>query len=293
MAGRADRRGDHAGLVDLESPARSPASLSVPSRRDAVKNVAMQLAAIWRHPVKSLQGEPLTTATIDDDGMRGDRKWGIRDEATGMILTGRREPRLLLAAATLTDDGDPQVTLPGGVTTRGVGPSTDRLLSDWLERPVTLVQATDAPGGQAEFFADATDDSSQAIEWTMPSGRFVDAMPLLVVTSASLRAGQALHPAGNWDVRRFRPNLFVEVDGDDWIEDGWCGRTLRIGAVEVVPSQGCVRCTMVTRPQPGLERDLDVYKTIARHHGGTFGVWSGVLTPGTVHVGEPVVIADA
>ena len=48
------------------------------------------IAALWRHPVKSLQGESLAAATIDHDGLRGDRRWGIRDEATGRILTGRR-----------------------------------------------------------------------------------------------------------------------------------------------------------------------------------------------------------
>jgi hypothetical protein len=45
---------------------------------------------------------------------------------------------------------------------------------------------------------------------------------------------------------------------------------------------------MVTRPQPGLERDLEIYKTLGRNHGGTLGVWTQVSKPGTVHIGEPV-----
>ena len=40
---------------------------------------------------------------------------------------------------------------------------------------------------------------------------------------------------------------------------------------------------MVTRPQPGLTRDLDVYRTLARHHGGTFGVWTAVRHGGTIN----------
>ena len=139
----------------------------------------MQLTAIRRYPVKSLQGEQLADAAIDADGVRGDRSWGIRDAATGRILTGRREPRLLLAAATLRDDGEPELALPDGTVVGGVGDSTDAELSDWLGRPVNLVPAAGAPGGQAEFFADATDDTSAAIEWTMPAGRFVDALALL------------------------------------------------------------------------------------------------------------------
>ncbi|MGZ4725476.1 MAG: MOSC domain-containing protein [Ilumatobacteraceae bacterium] len=257
----------------------------------ATPSITMRLDAIWRYPVKSLQGERLAEATLDSSGLRGDRCWGVRDEGTGKILTGRREPQLLLAAASLTDDGEPDIVLPSGDRCRGVGPETDAALSDWLHRPVTLIDAVEAPPGTAEFFADATDDTSPAIEWTMPPGRFVDASPLLMLTTASLRTGAALYPAGDWDVRRFRPNVLIEVDADGWVEDGWCGQTVHLGAAEVLPRQPCVRCTMVTRPQPEITRDLDIYKTVARHHGGTLGVWTDVKAAGSVRVGDPVIIS--
>ncbi|MGZ4700579.1 MAG: MOSC domain-containing protein [Ilumatobacteraceae bacterium] len=257
----------------------------------ATPSITMRLDAIWRYPVKSLQGERLAEATLDSSGLRGDRCWGVRDEGTGKILTGRREPQLLLAAASLTDDGEPDIVLPSGDRCRGVGPETDAALSDWLHRPVTLIDAVEAPPGTAEFFADATDDTSPAIEWSMPPGRFVDASPLLMLTTASLRTGAALYPAGDWDVRRFRPNVLIEVDADGWVEDGWCGQTVHLGAAEVLPRQPCVRCTMVTRPQPEITRDLDIYKTVARHHGGTLGVWTDVKAAGSVRVGDPVIIS--
>ncbi len=250
------------------------------------------LVALWRYPVKSLQGEQLTTGVVDADGLRGDRCWGIHDEASGKILTGRREPRLLDAAATLGEDGEPELVLPDGTTLHGTGPATDAALSAWLGQRVTLAAAAGAPGGRAEFFADATDDSSDAIEWTMPPGRFVDALPLLVLTTASLRTAATFHPDGNWDVRRFRPNLLVDVDGEGWVEDGWCGQTVRVGDVEVVPQAPCVRCTMVTRAQPALDRDLEIYKTVARHHAGNFGVWTAVQAPGTLRTGDPVAVAQ-
>jgi uncharacterized protein YcbX len=253
----------------------------------------MLLAEIWRYPVKSLQGEQLLEAALDGNGLRGDRCWGIRDETTGKILTGRREPQLLLAAASLPDDtGEPDIVLPSGEVCRGTGPETDAALSAWLERPVALVASVGAPGGKAEFFADETDDSSAAIEWTMPPDRFVDAAAILLLTTASLRTGEGLHPAGDWNVRRFRPNLLIDVDvgTEGWVEDGWWGHTVHIGAAALVPLQGCVRCTMVTRPQPQLDADLEIYKTIARHHNGTFGVWSDVRTRASVAVNDPVIV---
>jgi uncharacterized protein YcbX len=181
------------------------------------------------------------------------------------------------------------ITLPTGVTCPGPGTATDAALSTWLEQPVRLVPAVGAPAGLAEYFADATDDASEAIGWTMPSDRFVDAMPLLVLTTASLRTAGALHPEGDWSVRRFRPNLLIDVEDDGWIEDGWCaGTILKIGAVELRPEQPCIRCTMVTRPQPGIATDPGIFRTLARHHRGEFGAWTAVGTTGVVSLDDEV-----
>lgn len=250
----------------------------------------MRVAALTRYPVKSLQGEPVDAAVLEADGMGGDRRWGIQDQATGRILTARRAPELLFGSAATGEDGLPLITMPSGTTCHGPGPATDTALSDWLGRPVRLVRSADSPDATAEYFADATDDASQAIEWTMPNGRFVDAMPLLVLTTSSLRAAAALYPDGDWDVRRFRPNLLLEVRDDGWVEDGWCeAAELTVGDTAVVrPRQPCIRCTMVTRPQPTLGDDRDIFRMLARHRGGTFGVWSSIGATGPVAVGDRV-----
>jgi uncharacterized protein len=254
----------------------------------------MRLTRIARYPVKSLQGELVSSADVEGSGLRGDRCWGIRDEVTGKVLTGRRAPQLLFATAALAPDGRPLITLPTGVSCHGPGPETDSALSAWLDRPVRLVCSVGAPGADAEYFADATDDTSEAIGWTMPAGRFVDAAPLLVLTSASLRAAAALHPAGDWHPRRFRANLIVDVADDGWVEDAWCGRsTLCIGAVRLLPEQPCMRCTMVTRPQPDLDGDVEIFRTLARHHGGRFGAWTAVKVGGRIDVGDEVRVEAA
>jgi uncharacterized protein len=248
----------------------------------------MRVLELWRYPVKSLGGERVAQATAASDGFVGDRAWGILDPATGRILTGRREPRLLFGSATITPDGAPRIALPDGASVVGVGAHTDAALSAWLGKPVQLVAATESPAARAEFFRDATDDLSEAVEWTMPKDRFVDAMPILVLTTAALRACKAAYPDGDWSARRFRPNVLVEVDGEEWIEDGWCERPLRLGTVVLIPRSRCVRCTMVTRAQPGLAKDVDIYKTLARTHGGDGGVWSSIETTGSVAEGDHV-----
>jgi len=247
----------------------------------------MEVVGLWRYPVKSLQGEPIDAARVEADGVVGDRRWGIRDQRTGRILTARRRPELLHASSTYAGD-EPVLTLPDGSTVVGQGDHSDRLLSEWLASPVSLVPAI-GEAGRAEFFADATDDTSEAIEFTMPDGRYVDAAPILILTTASLRTAAGHYPNGTWDVRRFRPNVLIDLDGDGWVEDSWVGRQIQIGAVTLIPSEPCIRCTMVTRPQPGLDADADVFRTLARHHGGLFGVWSDVVTPGNLSLGDRAV----
>lgn len=245
----------------------------------------MQLAGLWRYPIKSLQGEPIDVAQVEDDGVVGDRRWGIRDQRTGRILTARRRPELLGAAASYHGDV-PMIRLPDGRTLVGPGERTDNLLSEWLASPVSLVASVGRDAGRAEFFADATDDTSPAIEWTMPDGRYVDAAPVLLLTTASLRTAAALHPNGAWNPRRFRPNVLVDLEGEGWIEDDWIGQPLQMGTTILIPTQPCIRCTMVTRAQPGLDADVDIFRTLARHHRGHFGVWSDILTPGSLSLGD-------
>jgi len=59
--------------------------------------------------------------------------------------------------------------------------------------------AAECDAARAEYFAEATDDASRAIEWTMPKGRFVDAFPLLLTTTAGLRVGASVYSSGTWE----------------------------------------------------------------------------------------------
>ena len=74
----------------------------------------MRVEEIWRYPVKSLQGERLDSCEISDDGVVGDRGWALFDRSTGMGLTARRVPELLLASASLGADGGVRITAPDG-----------------------------------------------------------------------------------------------------------------------------------------------------------------------------------
>src|SRR5262245_22035306 len=97
---------------------------------------SLHIAQLWRYPVKSLLGERLPTLRLVDDGVEGDRMWGILDRSDGRILTARREPRLLFASSRLVARDLPIITLPAGQELAGTGPVTDAALAAWLGQPV-------------------------------------------------------------------------------------------------------------------------------------------------------------
>jgi uncharacterized protein len=83
----------------------------------------------------------------------------------------------------------------------------------------------------------------------------------------------------------------VDEAGEGWVEDTWCGvSAVRIGDARLLPQQPCMRCTMVTRPQPDLDEDRDIFRTLARHHGGRFGAWTSVGVGGAISVGDEATV---
>jgi uncharacterized protein YcbX len=241
----------------------------------------MRVVSLWRYPVKSMQGEELDAASIGALGIVGDRQWALVDLDTGLALTARRVPELLFARARLVNaSGDPdglsvEVELPDGTVT------TDApALSDWLGRAVELRRAGTGITGRYEIAADFEDESgSPWIEWDGPEGTFHDSgrTRVSVLGTASI---------GSWARRRFRGNVLVETDVIG-AEQELIDRRIELGSAVLDVVKPIDRCVMTTRPQPGgIERDLDVLRTINADRQACLGVGTLVVEPGEVTVGD-------
>ncbi len=228
----------------------------------------MRVRALWRYPVKSLGGESLESVAVDSLGLAGDRRYGIRDRTTGRVLTARREPSLLFARAELRD-GRPVVVLPDGTET-----VDDGVLSDWLGRPVSLERAGDE-GGTYETPLDVEHEEGAWSEWQGPGGAWHDSERSRV----SLVSTDTL---GSEDPRRFRANVLLDGGGEDEL----VGSTVALGSTRLAIVKGIRRCVVVTRPQPGLPRDLDVYRSVQQRAGQTLCVGALVVAAGTIVVGD-------
>ena len=229
---------------------------------------------IWRFAVKSMAGERLEVCSVGTHGIPGDRGWAIRDEAAGRLATGSRFPLLMQCAARYREapvNGViPHVDMrfPDGTRIGSENSDVNARLTALLGKPVSLSSL-------------AADSNAEP---------YFDVATIHVLTTASLAEMARLNPESDWDVRRFRPNFFVETDPGlaGLIEFEWTGRTLRIGDVELYCQLPCERCVMPNHAQEELPQDETVLRTIAKEAGNNLGTYTKVTKPGEVKIGDVV-----
>ncbi len=267
---------------------------------DQTSSVAVgRVAELWRFPVKSMQGERLEQLDLAVGGVAGDRRFGLIDRASGNLLSAKSVPALLTARARTEDDAV-VIVLPDGRELGAADADASDVLSAWLDREVEL-----RPSGQGsvtyEMTFDPPDDDAEAVFWPAMDDSFLDLAPVHVLTTASLHAMEAARPDSSWDVRRFRPNVLVDTGpADGFVEDAWVGRSVLLGgtgaAIQV--DMQTVRCAMPLRAQPawddrpGLDRDVEVFRTLTAEHNNHLGIYCGVAAPGPVRVGDDVAVPD-
>jgi uncharacterized protein YcbX len=131
--------------------------------------MGLHVAALWRYPVKSLAGEPLTTTMVGPGGIPGDRI--VRVRGPEGVRTSRRQYRMLGLHGTLDADGRPRIN------------------GHAWNSPEALALVKRAAG--ADAWLEAWEDLD----------RF-DILPLLVATDGAVAAFGR-------DVRRLRPNILI------------------------------------------------------------------------------------
>ena len=225
----------------------------------------MIVAALWRYPVKSMLGEACDAVELDARGVRGDRRFAVRD-ASGKLGSGKNTRRMrhlegLFDFRARALPSGVEVVFPDGRQLRGDDPGMNGALSEALRQPVTLAGEQDI----SHF----------------------DASPIHLVTSASLDWLRAQLPGSRIDERRFRPNIVVTSEAS---ELSWLGKTLHIGTATLRVTQPTERCGMTTFAQADLPFDPRVLRCIAREAREEFGVYAEVLKPGRIARGEVVTI---
>jgi uncharacterized protein YcbX len=211
----------------------------------------VQIAELWRYPVKSMRGEQIEKGRVEHDGMPGDRIVHAV-QGDGRVVTSRFRPGLLALSATLAASGEPLVD----------GRAWDA--------PETLERVRSATSPDVELVRFAGEDHGQ---------RF-DVLPLTVLTDG-------MAAALGYDHRRFRPNLLIAgVDGLE--ETTWPGRFLRIGGLVIGIRNRRSRCVMTTFDPATVAQDGGVLLRVVREFEGRVALDCWVEAPGDVSVGDRV-----
>lgn len=261
------------------------------------------VVSLWRYPVKSMQGEELARSHVGERGLFGDRAYALVDVGDGKIASAknpRKWPGLFAFQAGYPEEphsdheaAPVRITLPDGTLLDGARPNLAALLQPILGREVVLkAAAPDAPVLE-EYWPDldGLNHRDTVTDEAMPAGTFFDLAPIHLLTTATLARLRGLYPQGRFEVRRFRPNFVIAVEGEPqaFVENDWVGRTLRLGdEVRLQIVRPCGRCVMTTLPQGDLPHDPGILRTAVQHNNGNVGVYANVLHGGTVRRGDSV-----
>ena len=270
------------------------------------------VATIYRYPVKSMMGETLSEADIGEAGIPSDRGWAVRDEKRGGIRGGKKIPQLMTLAAK-SGTAAPLITAADGDSASASSERINDWLSGKLNHPVTLWPLL--PADQLDHYrrgAPDTEDFEQELravfgrlpdeplpdlagfeellEFESPPGTYFDAFPISIISQQSLNTMNQLEGESRFDVRRFRPNLLVDVPGSDhpFPEQAWVGKTLAIGSVTLKIDTTCPRCAMTTHGFDDLPQDPQIMRKLVANSEGNLGIYASVVKVGKVATGDSV-----
>lgn len=240
---------------------------------------------IWRYPVKSMLGERIPRVAIDLGGVEGDRVYALRDAADSGLISAKRFAEMFGFHARLARSGMLGIEFPDGVLMADNAPGLDARLSKVLGREVTLVRL--GGSGIERIKTGTTADSTQGTGYFETAAGFHDSSDVHLLTTAQLERARSLYPQGDWDRRRFRPNLLISTDGAT--PDPEPGAVIQIGtSVRLEVARGCSRCVMTTHAQEDLPQDRQILATLARKSGNVLGTLCGVANTGEVTTGDEV-----
>jgi len=229
---------------------------------------------VWRLAVKSMAGEQLWSCRVGAGGIAGDRGWAIRDETSGKLATGTRHPLLMQCAARYREQPvngaihHVEMRFPDGLLVASDASDVNTRLTELLEKPVSL----------------------SPLQQDSNAEHYFDVAPIHVLTSATLAEMSRLNPEALWDVRRFRPNFFVETEPTfkGLVEFEWLGNKLRVGEIELQCELRTERCAMAMNAQAEFPRDESILRSIRDVANMNLGIYARVTRPGVVRVDDVV-----
>jgi uncharacterized protein YcbX len=246
----------------------------------------LTLSQIYRHPVKGLTPEPLTTVGLAiGEGLPNDRRFALAHGSTRfdpaapewmpktnfiMLMRNERLARL----RTRYDDAT------GVLTVQRDG------------KTVAAANITNLTGRTVieQFFAAYMGDEARGAPKLVeaPGHMFSDIAHKVVsiIGLASIRDLEQRVIRAPVDPRRFRANFYFD-GGRPWQELDWVDREFTLGSVRLRTMKPIARCAATNVDPESGQRDLNIPLALQQsYRHDTMGIYAEVLTPGTVTIGD-------
>ena len=210
----------------------------------------------------------------------------------------------------------PIIIAPNGDSVSATSDSVNEWLSDQLNHPVTLWPLLPADQlGHYRRGAPDTADFEQELrtvfgrlpeeplpdltgfkelfEFESPPGTYFDAFSISIISQQSLETMSQPDGESLFDVRRFRPNLLLDIPDIDhpFPEQAWVGKTLSVGGVKLNVETTCPRCSMTTHGFDDLPKDPQIMRKLVANSEGNLGIYASVVQAGKVSIGDSVRLA--
>lgn len=252
--------------------------------------MSIRIVAIYIAPVKSLALTRLERGDLGRHGIVGDRAFFVVSDRDRMI-SQREYPVLTQVRAAYDAVADAlALTFPDGSVVNGspkdAAPVTARFFGK------RDVEGTVVEGGWAEALSELC---GVPLRLARSRGNSFDALPVSILSSASVDALRSSSGEAAIDERRFRPNIYVTGMDAAHGEDAWAGRDVRVGAEAVVRViMRDPRCEMTTHDPDTGARDFNTLRLIAAYRTDqpkevNFGVYGGVTAGGPIAVGDELI----
>ena len=236
----------------------------------------------------------------------------MRDERRGGIRGGKKLPQLMTLSARTGPDV-PTITAPDGESAAANSDYINEWLSDKLSHPVSLWPLL--PAEQLDHYRRGAPDTEdfelelrtvfgrlpdepipdlsgfeELLEFESPPGTYFDAFPVSIMSRQSLENMDQLDSECRFDVRRFRPNLLIDIPGSEhpFPEQLWVGATLSVGSVVLKIESTCPRCSMTTHGFADLPRDTQVMRNLVGHSEGNLGIYASVQKAGSLSINDAI-----
>ncbi|WP_459960460.1 MOSC domain-containing protein [Nocardia sp. IFM 10818] len=291
-----------------DRPAPSPAAGPLERERGRVVRVAgvAIVSALMCYPIKGCAGSAMPAARIVPTGVADDRTFMfVRPD--GLFRTQRSTPRLSVIRPELASDGA-KLRLSAdefdstAIDVRYEGPRlTVSVHGVWEGSAVdqgdeAAAWASDLLGEEVRLVR-VPPEHRRAVDDRHGDITFTDSTPLHLTSVSSLDDLNAriLEKGANpVPMERFRPNIVMTGWAEPYVEDGI--RDFTLGEARLRWVKPDVRCNVTLVDQPtGQRSGPEPLRTLADYRrdpdgGVTFGIKVAVTTPGTITVGDEIIV---